>query len=244
MNGKIYMAVPFAEKDNAKALGAKWDATLKKWYYEGPVYNYVKFAKWIACGREETTIACGYIYILESIQICFRCKKPTRVVGLGIGEHVMLFMGEDGHYEIEVAEDMAEYDEAIHVAWANDEHAIPKALLEYLQQNYNVHKGFSRTAGECFANHCDNCGVIQGNFFLFGEDSPLTALIPDGSQLQEKFQKIKIFSIGIDEDLVLDWDFSYCDNDCLYFKYGQTKDLRLLPSQYDDTITYKELYGI
>lgn len=32
MYGKIYLNVPFAEKDLAKKLGAKWDGSLKKWY--------------------------------------------------------------------------------------------------------------------------------------------------------------------------------------------------------------------
>jgi hypothetical protein len=30
--GKVFLKVPFAEKDQAKALGARWDATQKKWY--------------------------------------------------------------------------------------------------------------------------------------------------------------------------------------------------------------------
>jgi hypothetical protein len=29
---KIYLTVPFAQKDEAKRLGAKWDAAQKKWY--------------------------------------------------------------------------------------------------------------------------------------------------------------------------------------------------------------------
>jgi len=29
---KIYLNVPFAQKDHAKGLGAKWDASKKKWY--------------------------------------------------------------------------------------------------------------------------------------------------------------------------------------------------------------------
>jgi hypothetical protein len=28
----LYLKVPFAEKDEAKALGARWDAAKKKWY--------------------------------------------------------------------------------------------------------------------------------------------------------------------------------------------------------------------
>jgi hypothetical protein len=29
---KFHLTVPFAEKDNAKALGARWDAAARKWY--------------------------------------------------------------------------------------------------------------------------------------------------------------------------------------------------------------------
>jgi len=29
---KLYLNVPFAEKDQAKALGARWDPAVKKWY--------------------------------------------------------------------------------------------------------------------------------------------------------------------------------------------------------------------
>ena len=29
---KVFLNVPFTQKDEAKALGARWDATQKKWY--------------------------------------------------------------------------------------------------------------------------------------------------------------------------------------------------------------------
>ncbi|MCF6203393.1 MAG: DUF5710 domain-containing protein [Methylococcaceae bacterium] len=45
VNSKIYLNVPYAEKDAAKALGAKWDATKKKWYV--PMGTEVSpFLKW------------------------------------------------------------------------------------------------------------------------------------------------------------------------------------------------------
>jgi hypothetical protein len=31
-DSKIYLNVPFAQKDEAKALGARWDAVEKKWF--------------------------------------------------------------------------------------------------------------------------------------------------------------------------------------------------------------------
>ncbi|MGZ8190731.1 MAG: DUF5710 domain-containing protein [Methylococcaceae bacterium] len=42
---KTYLNVPFAEKDAAKALGARWDATVKKWYVPA-VKDIALFAQW------------------------------------------------------------------------------------------------------------------------------------------------------------------------------------------------------
>ena len=43
-NSKTYLNVPFAQKDAAKALGARWDAARKKWYIS-PVMDVTLFAK-------------------------------------------------------------------------------------------------------------------------------------------------------------------------------------------------------
>ncbi|HHE3712872.1 TPA: zincin-like metallopeptidase domain-containing protein [Pasteurella multocida] len=42
---KTYLAVPFTEKDEAKALGAKWDKVAKSWYVSGEVPD--KLKKWL-----------------------------------------------------------------------------------------------------------------------------------------------------------------------------------------------------
>jgi len=34
---KLYLNIPFSEKDKGKGLGAKWDKTKKKWFYEGSI---------------------------------------------------------------------------------------------------------------------------------------------------------------------------------------------------------------
>lgn len=39
------LKVPFAEKDQAKKLGARWDAARKIWYVEGDV-DLAPFARW------------------------------------------------------------------------------------------------------------------------------------------------------------------------------------------------------
>jgi hypothetical protein len=44
-NSRIYLAVPYAQKDAAKALGARWDAAQKKWYVPATL-DIAPFAKW------------------------------------------------------------------------------------------------------------------------------------------------------------------------------------------------------
>lgn len=44
-DSKIYLNVPYQEKDSAKALGARWDPVNKKWY--APANKDITlFAKW------------------------------------------------------------------------------------------------------------------------------------------------------------------------------------------------------
>ena len=44
-DSKIYLNVPFAQKDEAKALGARWDAVKKKWYATANK-DITLFARW------------------------------------------------------------------------------------------------------------------------------------------------------------------------------------------------------
>lgn len=41
-----YLEVPFAQKDEAKALGAKWDPVKKKWFASGDM-ALALFTKWL-----------------------------------------------------------------------------------------------------------------------------------------------------------------------------------------------------
>jgi len=44
-NSKTYLNVPFAQKDAAKALGAKWDPSNKQWYVPADK-DITLFAQW------------------------------------------------------------------------------------------------------------------------------------------------------------------------------------------------------
>ena len=44
---KIFLQVPFNQKDEAKKAGAKWDTEEKEWYCEGDITPELK--KWTKC---------------------------------------------------------------------------------------------------------------------------------------------------------------------------------------------------
>ena len=55
-DGRRYLAVPYAEKVQAKALGAKWDPNAKSWYDPGPDIN-AQLNKWLKDPVTPTIVA-------------------------------------------------------------------------------------------------------------------------------------------------------------------------------------------
>lgn len=209
---RLYLNVPYSQKDEAKRLGAKWDGTVKKWYCDTRVAyksieGYFPFMRWILGDKNEVFIARKNLYILESKKTCWRCKKQTKVVALG----VRLFVNfeeddgeiyiDDGYYYEHVGE-----LQVICLAWVDNEEQIPPVLLKHLKENYNVKMAYSRTAGKCFANHCEHCGSIQGNYYLFSEtDSPFMLEGISPGKFKEKIENLLLLDIAISDDLILDW---------------------------------------
>ncbi|MBT5716146.1 MAG: hypothetical protein HOI70_04460 [Opitutae bacterium] len=48
----FYLACPYAEKDEAKSLGARWDNDARKWYVPAGV-DREPFSRWVANEQEE-----------------------------------------------------------------------------------------------------------------------------------------------------------------------------------------------
>lgn len=236
MNIRLYLNVPYAEKDEAKALGAKWDAAIKKWYTDTDPENYVKFAKWILKDTDEAVIAQEYLYIIEGRQQCWKCRHSTRVIGLGIGQFITLYDDDGPRYSV---------NDVLRLAWTDCEEDIPPRLLRYIKQNYSAKTGYSKTLkSQCFANHCDHCGSLQGNWFLFNEPSSPLSSCAEGNELKERLRALKIKMIPIADNLQLNWDISFCSNDFAYYKYGQQEELILPGTPENECITYRELYEL
>ncbi len=164
----LYINVPYSEKDEAKALGAKWDSTNKTWYVERSA-DYRKFAKWIVGSREDSlSIVCDYFYVVETHRICYKCGKITRVIGFAL----------EKWWDITPVNHNYNNSKFLFNKEFSPMQPYLNFLLSefygYLARNYNYKKGYSKATNlSYFANHCDHCGSIQGGFHLFAEpDSP------------------------------------------------------------------------
>lgn len=211
----LILNVPYSEKDQVKSLGARWNPELKKWYVEERK-DYKKFIKWILDGKDETTIICDELYIVEGIHTCFKCKNKTKVIGFGIKKHFDVY-------------DPNEYDNVFEfwnedISISSQIDPLPISLQKYLLEKYNYYKDFPKTTqSKYFANHCSNCKIIQGEFFLFGEvNSPFFIESP------EEAKNLILYKIPLENDIILNTDIAYGSTDWMIEKYARIEKLDML----------------
>lgn len=209
----LIIDVPYAEKDEAKSLGAKWNPNLKKWYVEERE-NYHKFEKWILGNKENVSILCDYFYIVEGTHLCFKCNKPTKVIGFGVKNFFEVY--DSNEYDNE--DNFCYYEDNIHIA--SHIEPLSKALLDKLKEKYNYYESYSKTINASYlANHCSNCKVIQGDFFLFEEvDTPFFV------DSIEKAKALKLYKVPLENDVIVDLDIGFGSEDYLIEKYAQKFD--------------------
>lgn len=198
----LYLDVPFSEKDEAKALGARWNPALKKWYISDR-RKYSQFAKWI----NGDTILCDHIYIVEGNRTCFRCNKETIVIGFGFDTY--FYMGDP---------DPKMETDTVHIGQIDSN--LPKRLEAQLKERYGFIRRYSKEL-QCsyYANHCRNCHVIQGNYFIFDEvDSPFFI---DGKEAAER---LVLRKISLPNDVAVSTEISYGTEDSWINKFAHIAD--------------------
>ena len=211
----LILQVPYEEKDEAKALGAKWNPQLRKWYVESR-RDYHKFIKWILGRNEQVYILCDYFYIVEGIHRCFRCGNLTPVIGYGVKKYFDVcapeVYGEDETWSFE--------DNDIHIA--SHIEPLPEKLLNYLKNKYGYYTSYSKTVQSSYlANHCSNCKVIQGDFYLFGEvDSPFFI------DCEDQARKLRLYRVPLKNDIIVSADIGCGSEDWMIEAFAENVDLQ------------------
>ncbi len=175
---RVDLKVPFAEKDEAKALGARWGPQAKVWYVpEGN--ETAPFARWLrqqgdteSAMEPEFRIRSPWYFLVESSSKCWKCSSRTRV-------HA--FMLPEDHEQFEYAD---EDDEAFSLAsprgcWmrqgemgtvSNVYGLSPKVVTQLRSHTTRYRPAYSQQAGATYyMNHCEHCGAKLGDFYMHSE---------------------------------------------------------------------------
>lgn len=159
--GAVRIAVAYAEKGRAKALGARWDPQVRTWYVPAGV-ALGEFAEWLPVDLDAERVDLGLeagaqglrvgIALLGSRQPCWKCNRSTAsVVALRREDADLLLL--DFEFAKRVAR--ALLPEPVRVA-AN------VGIIE---------KRFVRKLGRrALSNGCHWCDALQSDHRLFAED--------------------------------------------------------------------------
>ena len=201
---KLFLNVPFKEKDEAKVLGARWDPDCKKWYIAN-IRKYHLFKEWIN-GR---IVVLDHFYIIEGDRTCFSCGQQTPVIGFALEDYLYFFDCEPDvfpDYEWRIGE----------INITSFISPLPENLLAHLKKQYNYYYDFSKSGGYYYANHCRHCNILQGNNYIFEEvDSPFWI------ENIEDARGLKLHKIFLEDDIAISADIGWRSNDYLIKDYGQ-----------------------
>jgi hypothetical protein len=119
---RVDLSVPFAEKDDAKRLGARWDAVNKVWYVPEGI-DPALFGRWLPQEPASNLRATGY-FIAQSMVPCWKCGKLTQVFS---------FLLPAGHETLEEIEcEGSDKVEAVWVKWVRVDAPTIVLYVDYL----------------------------------------------------------------------------------------------------------------
>ena len=189
----LYLDVPYSQKDEAKALGARWDAADRRWFVPGGV-DPVPFARWLPAHREpeepvrpaptagETVCAA----VVGLPRRCYRCNgRTTSVVGVVVPPHL--------------SDDPTGF---IDLEWCAD--AVASAFNDTAERSRHrvgrLRRRTSRLRPEGYiANGCFECDALQGSFPLNEE---LVECLAEGVE----YQDLVIADVQLPLSAIPSWD--------------------------------------
>lgn len=160
----LYLKVSDDDIDSIKKLGAKWDAEKEKWCIsEGN--NYFKFKKWF--NVECANIICENLYLVETTALCWKCKKPTKIVCFASDKFYTTHYNNPSSCNTRLT---------LFFFLINCPKYLKKLIIEnnyyykYSRQFDKVYKHFND--GFYISNMCQTCKSVQGDNFLHLLDRP------------------------------------------------------------------------
>jgi hypothetical protein len=156
--------VPFHEREDARRLGARWDAVRKTWFLPDRTET-APFTKWLP-RQPDINIRCHSYFVAQSMRACWHCDRDT---------HVFSFLLPPGHEAWRVSDESARWELQASAAIVYYITWIPSNVQTQIRSLTGHYRNdFSKTTQSFYwMNHCERCGMKQGDFELFEEfDTP------------------------------------------------------------------------
>lgn len=125
-----------------------------------------------------------FTYLVVGKQKCWKCHNETKVIGFCLPKTVSLYNvpltnWENGEFDKDADEydytkfffekEEFEIEENFSYEVLNLQN-LSKKLLNFIHKKYNYKLKYSKTIGrKYYANCCEHCDALQGDYFLFDE---------------------------------------------------------------------------
>lgn len=186
--------VPYADKDEAKELGAFWAAAIKKWVIPDHIKDLNRFQKWISVEPYSCIVRKPYLLAISTRE-CWKCAKEIPVVAPGAVNYYYLNYADEDHPD---DNDLIWVKGEDPTLFSDVEH-LDQPVLAYLNEHYPFYKyTYSKFIGSSYwANNCKYCGVLQGDNYLHEE--------PGGSFCPTIYDPVdlKIISFDLEYDPII-----------------------------------------
>lgn len=156
MRDRTYLYVPFEERAEARALGARWDFQRKCWYI-GALQDPGPYRRWLDDRTAESSREHWYSIVSEQAAVactkarCWKCRTSAEVICIYC---------QSGWVDGDRYEDFT----------VSNITAIDDALRRQLERWPLFRFGYSKVAGgRCLANHCAHCHTLQADYYLHCE---------------------------------------------------------------------------
>lgn len=180
---RIDLRVPFAQKDEARSLGARWDAQRKLWYVPDGVAA-APLARWLPVRPAPNVRADRYL-LLVTTRDCWRCQATTRVFGLALAagyQALHFYENDDDDDDTAVPGEYWRPGRTLAIlSYVKDVPDTVARRLEGLAPRYRL--DFSQTIQSFYwMNHCEHCDAKLGDnetFHEFGVGFDLSGVGPN-----------------------------------------------------------------
>lgn len=186
---RIDLNVPFAQKDEARQLGAKWDAGGKTWYVPEGILPH-PFTRWIP-RPHVVNLRADYFFLARTGDYCWKCGKATWVYAVYFDQQPTIIEGRemvDGELQEIYSHPFYGPGFASGLTWVNE---AAVAAIQELAPLWRLDHS-EKALAKYFMNHCMMCQAKHGDFAMFVEPQSPFHPIDDAHRESIKLRSIEV----------------------------------------------------